>query len=81
MRIAGRWRLIRKIQWGRAWNCSLAGAFPSGSGLFALLVSPVSVPLLFALHVYQSYLLAEILDELRRIRAIRSRVRETHSDT
>jgi hypothetical protein len=67
---APRWALISKISWRHAWKLALASAFPCGPEPFALFLSPVTVPIIFGLRVYQDYQVEKLLDALRRLNTI-----------
>jgi hypothetical protein len=48
-------RCVRGISVKHAWKLTIGCAFPNGPNEFALLVSPFTVPFIFALQLYQQY--------------------------
>jgi hypothetical protein len=63
-------RCVRKISVSHAWKLTLPNAFPCGPEPFALLVSPITVPFIFALRLYEQYNIQKIIETLKTLNQV-----------
>lgn len=70
------WHCASSIDLKHVWKLTMEHAFPNHD-MFQVLVSPVSVPVLFVLLWYQQYNIQKIIASLEKLNALLKQVLDT----